>query len=75
MSDLDGQNRRNEPEKYFLLKEGGVSEPHLPITSSPWTNGRSMVLTSQGETLWKELCQAGSNSRNKNKLLFEMKSH
>jgi len=41
MTDLDGLDRRTEPE---IKKKGGAPEPRLAITSSPRTNGSLKVL-------------------------------
>lgn len=51
MSDLDGLDRRIEPE----IKERRRPGPHLPITSSPRTNGSLKVLNSPSQ-LFRKIC-------------------
>ncbi len=42
VSDLNRPNKINAEEKR-RSQRGGVTQPHLPITSSPWTNGSLKV--------------------------------
>lgn len=49
-SDLDGQNRRNEPERIFMSKKAESRSHTHVVTSSPRTNGSLKVFVQPEQT-------------------------